>query len=192
MVKAPCGRGRARMGASYQSLPTGETKPKTMWSCMCFPLPNLTNISARDAKPIGAFGSVQEPLPFPTNRPLWLHHRSHVVLPIITSRGVKYTHNDIKHLVLHPDSGPPGIRPIPPEHPPKKVVMRDPYVIAINRTPQRIDAVFRFMIRWLIIANIVLGLFTIFNIYIYPKYIYERPEPVLISEPVDQLLPYEV
>ena len=115
-----------------------------------------------------------------------------IVLPIITSRGVKYTHNDIKHLVLHPDSGPPGIRPIPPEHPPKKVVMRDPYVIAINRTPQRIDAVFRFMIRWLIIANIVLGLFTIFNIYIYPKYIYERPEPVLISEPVDQLLPYEI
>ena len=47
-------------------------------------------------------------------------------------------------------------------------------------------------LRWLIIANIVLGLFTIFNIYIYPEHIYERPEPVLISEPRDQLWPNEV
>ena len=40
--------------------------------------------------------------------------------------------------------------------------------------------------------NIVVGIFTLFNIYIYPKYIYERPDPVLISEPIDQLLPYEI
>jgi hypothetical protein len=40
--------------------------------------------------------------------------------------------------------------------------------------------------------NIVLGLFTVFNIYIYPKYIYEPPEPIRVSEPVDQLLPYEI
>ncbi len=40
--------------------------------------------------------------------------------------------------------------------------------------------------------NIVLGIFTVFNIYIYPRYIYEAPRPVLISEPVDQLSPYEV
>ena len=87
---------------------------------------------------------------------------------------------------------PTGLCPIPTEHTPKQVVMRDPYVIAINRTPQRIDAVFRFMIRWLIVANIVLAIFTVFNIYIYPKYIYEAPEPIRVSEPVDQLLPYEV
>ena len=47
-------------------------------------------------------------------------------------------------------------------------------------------------LRWLIIANIVVGLFTLFNIYIYPEHIYTAPEPVPVSEPIDQLLPYEV
>ena len=47
-------------------------------------------------------------------------------------------------------------------------------------------------LRWLIIANIVLGVFTLFNIYISPKYIYKAPKPVMISEPVDQLWPNEV
>jgi hypothetical protein len=72
------------------------------------------------------------------------------------------------------------------------VAMRDPYVIAINRTPQRIDAVFRFMIRWLVIANIVLGTFTVFNLYIYPKYIYQAPVPILHSPHVDTLHPHQV
>ena len=67
--------------------------------------------------------------------------------------------------------------------------MRDPYVIAVNRTPQHIDAVIKFMIKWLVIANIVLGTFTLFNLYIYPKYIYE---PVLYSKPANQLHPHEV
>ena len=56
----------ARSGARYQSLPTGETKPKTMWSCMWNPLPTLTRIRARGAKPIGAFGLVTVPLPIVT------------------------------------------------------------------------------------------------------------------------------
>jgi hypothetical protein len=43
-------------------------------------------------------------------------------LPTITSRGVKYTHNDHKHSILDPDRGPTGIRLIPQEHPQKKVV----------------------------------------------------------------------
>ena len=47
------------------------------------------------------------------------------VLPIITGRGVKYTHNDIKHLVLHPDSGPRGIRLIPTEHTQKEITVGD-------------------------------------------------------------------
>jgi len=46
--------------------------------------------------------------------------------------------------------------------------------------------------RWLIVANIVVGIFTLFNTYIYPRYIYEAPEPIRVSEPVDQLLPYEI
>ena len=41
--------------------------------------------------------------------PIWLAHHSIVLLPIITSRGVKYTHNDINDTVLHPDSGPTRI-----------------------------------------------------------------------------------
>jgi hypothetical protein len=70
--------------------------------------------------------------------------------------------------------------------------MRDPYVIAVNRRPQHIDALIRFMIRWLVIANIVLAIFTVFNLYIYPEHIYERPEPVLHSPHVDTLHPYEI
>jgi len=78
-------------------------------------------------------------LPGVTNQPFWLDLHSHVVLPIITSRGVKYTH-DIRHLVLHPDSGPPGIRLIPqasdqkeiaPPHPhdPQSHTVREPAVL---------------------------------------------------------------
>jgi hypothetical protein len=70
--------------------------------------------------------------------------------------------------------------------------MRDPYVIAVNRTPQHIDAVFQFTIRWLIIANIVLGVFTLFNLYIYPQHIYEAPVPILHSPHVDTLHPHEI
>ena len=48
------------------------------------------------------------------------------------------------------------------------------------------------MIRWLVMANIVLGTFTLFNLYIYPEHIYERPEPILHSPHVATLHPYEV
>ena len=37
-------------------------------------------------------------------------------LPTLTSRGVKYTHNDHKHLILHSNRGPTRIRLIPQEH----------------------------------------------------------------------------
>jgi hypothetical protein len=70
--------------------------------------------------------------------------------------------------------------------------MRDPYVIAVNRTPQHIDAFFRFTMKWLIIANIVLGTFTLFNLYIYPRYIYQAPEATLSSPPVATLHPHEI
>ena len=52
LVKDTHGRGRARMGAAYQSLPTAQTKPKTNGSCMCLALPNLTGFRARGAKPL--------------------------------------------------------------------------------------------------------------------------------------------
>ena len=38
-----------------------------------------------------------------------------MLLPTLTSRGVKYTH-DINRTVLHSDRGPRGIRLIPQEH----------------------------------------------------------------------------
>ena len=189
---AASGRVQARSGARYQSLPTGETRPKTMWSCMWNPLPDLTSICARGAKPIGVFGLVRGPLTRCYHLTDLAVCHSRVVLPIITSRGVKYTHNDIKHTVLHSDSGPTRIRPIPPEHPQKEVVMQDPHVIAVNRTPQRIDAFFRFTMRWLVIVNIVVGTFTLFNLYIDPEHIWERPEPVLSSPHVTTLHPHEI
>ena len=55
-----------------------------------------------------------------------------------------------------------------------------------------VDVIMRRATRWLIVMNIVLGLFTVFNLYIYPEHIYEAPEPIRVSEPVDQLSPYEI
>ena len=55
-----------------------------------------------------------------------------------------------------------------------------------------VTTLFRRMIKWLIIVNIILGTFTLFNLYIYPEHIYERPDPILYSRPANQLHPYEV
>ena len=55
-----------------------------------------------------------------------------------------------------------------------------------------VAAFFKFIMKWLIIANIVLGTFTLFNLYIYPQHIYQAPEPVLHSPRVDTLHPHEV
>ena len=92
---------------------------------MWIPLPNLTGILARGAKPIGRFGLVQEDLPIPTNAPIWLAHHSLTLLPIITGRGVKYTH-DIQHTVLHSNRGPPGLCGISQASTQKKVAVGNP------------------------------------------------------------------
>jgi hypothetical protein len=57
-------------------------------------------------------------------------------------------------------------------------MIHDRYVIERNRIPERIDKFFKVSIRYLIILNIVLGLFTIFNLYIYPEYLYEETPEV--------------
>ena len=62
-------------------------------------------------------------------------------------------------------------------------------VIERNRIPERIDRFFKVSIQYLIISNIVLGLFTVFNLYIYPKYIYER-EPIIQRS--NELYPNEI
>jgi len=58
----------------------------------------------------------------------------------------------------------------------------DPEVTALSRR----------MIRWLIIVNIIVGTFTLFNLYIDPEHIWERPEPVLSSPHVTTLHPHEI
>ena len=55
----------------------------------------------------------------------------------------------------------------------------DRYVIERNRIPERIDKFFKVSIQYLIVLNIALGLFTVFNLYIYPNYIYEQPQTIL-------------
>ena len=65
--------------------------------------------------------------------------------------------------------------------------------LTISRhTDPDVAHLFRRMIKWLIIVNIIVGTFTVFNLVIYPRYIYEAPEPIRVSEPVDQLWPNEV
>jgi len=124
LVKVSHGRPRARSGASYQCLPTPETKPKTKCSCMWNPLPNLTGSCARGAKPIGAFGLEAAPLPFPTKAPIWLCLHSITLLPIITGRGVKYTHNDHRNPTVPTDSGGPGLGLVHPGRHPSLEVIR--------------------------------------------------------------------
>ena len=63
-----------------------------------------------------------------------------------------------------------------------------PFIRNTNWT-DHLDAWIRRGTRWLIIANIVLGVFTLFNIYIYPEHIYQ---PTPVSEPVDQMHPHEI
>ena len=58
-------------------------------------------------------------------------------------------------------------------------MIHDRYVIERNRIPERIDRFFKVSIQYLIVLNIVLGIFTIFNLYIYPKYLYEHTPTTL-------------
>jgi hypothetical protein len=117
--------GWGRLTNRYQP---GRPNQKPSGLACVFPyqtLPRASTSCARGANPFGGFGLVAVPLPFPTISSIWLHRRSIVVLPIITSRGVKYTHNDIKHSILHHHSGPTRIRLIPQASNQKKVAVGD-------------------------------------------------------------------
>ena len=113
LVKVMHGRPRARPGARYQCLPTPQTKPKTMWSCMWNPLPNLTKIRARGANQLGVFGLVRGPLTRCYQSTDLALDQYKIVLPGFTGRGVKYTHNDHINHTLLTDSGGPGLCRIP-------------------------------------------------------------------------------
>ena len=54
----------------------------------------------------------------------------------------------------------------------------------------QIHSFFKHAIRYLIVSNVILGSFTVFNLYIYPNYIYEK-EPV-IQQRSNELYPNEV
>ena len=105
MVKVVQPQVKPRMDQAYHALPTALTKPKT---------PGFLHVSS-PTKPYRilcprseTLRQIRIGLPTLTNGPIWLHHRYRIVLPIITSRGVKYTH-DIKHTVLHSNRGPLGL-----------------------------------------------------------------------------------
>ena len=42
----------------------------------------------------------------------------------------------------------------------------------------QIDSFFKHAIRYLIVSNVILGSFTVFNLYIYPNYIYDHTPEV--------------
>ena len=95
---------------------------------MCRRLPILTNciaILCSRSEPIGGFGMV-------TPRFTRAYHRADLAGPplccAITNHyrsRVKYTHNDRNSHILHPDSGPRGIRLIPQASIQKEIVVRD-------------------------------------------------------------------
>jgi hypothetical protein len=60
-------------------------------------------------------------LPTLTTLPIWVSRRSVVPLPIITGRGVKYTHNDHEHRILYRNRGPARICLVPTEHTQKEI-----------------------------------------------------------------------
>ena len=96
-----------------------------MWSCMWRALPTLTGFRARGAKPIGVFGLVRGPLTIPYHIINLAVDQYKIVLPIITGRGVKYTHNDISHNTLHTHSRRAGIRRISQASDQKEIVVGD-------------------------------------------------------------------
>ena len=82
---------------------------------MCRRLPNLTKSIAILCSRSETNWQIRFGLPTLTRIRIWLGHHSIVLLPTLTSRGVKYTH-DINRTVLHSDRGPTRIRLIPQEH----------------------------------------------------------------------------
>ena len=119
MVKVIPGRLRPRMAQAYQSLPRSLTRPNPpfQWEVRT-PTKPYQDLCSR----CETHWCIWIGLPTLTRIRIWLCHRYRIVLPNITSRGVKYTHNDRNSHIPNSDSGPTRIRLIPTEHPQKKVV----------------------------------------------------------------------
>ena len=71
------------------------------------------------------------------------------------------------------------------------LTLRDFFLYEQRReSDKRLNSFFKHAIRYLIVSNVILGSFTVFNLYIYPNYIYEK-EPV-IQQRSNELYPNEV
>ena len=59
-----------------------------------------------------------------------------------------------------------------------------------KESDKRLNSFFKHAIRYLIVSNVILGSFTVFNLYIYPNYIYDdTPE---VYRDVSKILTNEV
>jgi hypothetical protein len=85
------------------------------------PYQTLPDPVLAERNPLGDLVWSPRRLPTLTISSIWPDRRSVVPLPNITSRGVKYTHNDRRNHTLLTHSRGTGIRPIPTEHTQKKV-----------------------------------------------------------------------
>jgi hypothetical protein len=118
LVKVVHGRGRARRPEAYHALPCDLTKPKP---------PGRREVQT-PTKPYQdpcsrceRHWQIRFGLPGLTRIRIWLGHHSRTLLPTLTSRGVKYTH-DIRHSILSSHSGPLGLCGIPPASDQKEIV----------------------------------------------------------------------
>ena len=105
MVKVVQPQVKPRMDQAYQSLPCRQTKPKPPGHREVeTPTKHYQDLCSR----CETHWQIRFGLPTLTRIRIWLHHHSNTLLPTLTSRGVKYTH-DINRTVLHSDRGPLGL-----------------------------------------------------------------------------------
>ena len=122
MVKVVQPQVKLRMDQAYQSLPTALTKPKPPGHReVQTPTKHYQDPCSR----CETHWQIRFGLPTLTRRRIWLHHHSIVLLPTLTSRGVKYTH-DINRTVLHSDRGPLGLCVISQASTQKEITVGDP------------------------------------------------------------------
>ena len=116
MVKEVHGRIPARRGPVTNPYQQGRPNQKPSGLACGTPYQTLPDPVLAERNPLVLLVWCGVALPGPTNHVIWLHLRSRTLLPCLTGRGVKYTHNDRNNDIPHPDSGPARIRPIPQEH----------------------------------------------------------------------------
>ena len=110
------------MGAAYQcvTMPPDQTKNQVVLHVESPTKPYRILCSRCETDWWIWFG-----LPTVTTVQIWAGHHYNIVLPCLTSRGVKYTH-DINDTVLHGNRGPLGLCGISPASNQKEITVGDP------------------------------------------------------------------